>query len=368
MLLDRSLDQAVLDNLSTAVVVLDDECRVIGLNLAAEALFDTSANNVRGSSVAQLLPAGRLHERALRRVLHSSQTLTEREMRLSLPGERQVTVDCSVTPVGDEGDFLLVELAHIDHHRRIAHEEWLVAQNHSVRALIRGLAHEIRNPLGGLRGAAQLLGRELGDASLTEYTDVIIREADRLQHLLERMLGPRTVPRFTMVNVHEIVERVRTLMCAEIPDGVQVCRDYDPSIPEIRADPDLLIQATLNVARNAVQAVRGEGRIVLRTRVHQQSTIGSHKHRLVIAIDIVDTGPGVPPALREHIFYPMISGHAEGTGLGLPIAQSLVNQHGGVVEFYREKGETTFRILLPEKGPGLFCRISTDSLSSHDRK
>lgn len=342
-----SVDQVVLENLSTAVMLFDHELRVVAMNPAAEALLDLSANKVRGARLTELLPRAAAYARALGRVVASRQPLTERDMRLRLPGDRGLTVDCTVTPLPEDEEGVVVELVQLDHHKRITREEHLVAQNESVGALIRGLAHELRNPLGGLRGAAQLLQRELPNESLAEYTSVIIREADRLQDLLERMLGPRSLPRRRSVNVHEITERVRSLIRAESPDTVRIAYDYDPSIPELEVDPDLLIQATLNVARNAVQALDEDGLINFRTRVHRQVTIGSKRHRLVVSIEISDDGPGIPGALEESIFYPMVSGRADGTGLGLSIAQSLVSQHGGLIEFARESGLTTFSILLP---------------------
>jgi two-component system nitrogen regulation sensor histidine kinase GlnL len=212
---------------------------------------------------------------------------------------------------------------------------------------VRRLAHEIRNPLGGLRGAAQLLSREVVEETLKEYTTIIIREADRLQNLMDRMLGPRTLPKMQLVNVHEITERVRALLEAEAPPGVSIVRDYDPSIPEVYVDRDLLIQATLNVARNAVQAVGSHGTATLRTRIHRRLTIGHQRHPRVIRIDVIDDGPGVPEALRETLFCPMVTGREGGTGLGLSIAQSLVNQHGGLIEYSSANGLTVFSILLP---------------------
>jgi two-component system nitrogen regulation sensor histidine kinase GlnL len=322
------------------------------MNAAAEALLDVSLNKVRGLGLAAVLREVPVYERLLRRVVRGGESLTGREVSLRLGGGRTITVDCTVTPVVADGGGVLIELLPLDHHRRITREARLVAQTESVHALIRGLAHEIRNPLGGLRGAAQLLDRELVEAGHREYTRVIIREADRLRALLERMLGPRTLPRRRAVNVHEVTERVRVLVAAEAPDTIHITRDYDPSVPEVHADPELLIQATLNVARNAVQALNGTGSVTLRTRVRRRFNIGPRHHRLAVAIDIIDDGPGIPDALGERVFYPMVTGRVDGTGLGLSIAQSLVSRQGGLVEYNREGGETIFSILLPveEKG------------------
>jgi two-component system nitrogen regulation sensor histidine kinase GlnL len=330
------------------VLVLDRTLRLHSLNPAAEALLDVSAKQVRGMRLRELLPEAEIFEAALERVIESDHPLTERDMQLPMPSA-SITVDCVMTPLADAVPVggVLVELVDLDRHKQISREEQLLSQNESARALVRGLAHEIRNPLGGLRGAAQLLERELGSEDLKEYTRVIVHEADRLQALVDRLLGPRARPCMRPVNVHEITERVRTLIDAEAPSGVVVDRDYDPSIPDLYADPALLIQALLNVVRNAVQAVEGAGRVLVTTRVHRQYTIGQRRHRLVVRVDVSDNGSGIPDELRELIFYPMVTARSDGTGLGLSIAQSLVNQHGGLIECQSKPGNTTFSILLP---------------------
>jgi two-component system nitrogen regulation sensor histidine kinase GlnL len=213
--------------------------------------------------------------------------------------------------------------------------------------LIRNLAHEIKNPLGGLRGAAQLLEQEFADQSLKEYTQIIIGEADRLRNLVDRMLGPIRPPVYDDVNIHEVLERVRTLVLAEIGDGIHIEQDYDPSIPLLKGDADQLIQAVLNIVRNAVQALEGQGVILIRTRVQRQYTIGHTRHKLVARLDIIDNGPGISKERLEEIFYPMISGRIDGTGLGLSIAQVLVSQHGGLIECESRPGKTVFTLLLP---------------------
>lgn len=350
----RRPDEQIVDNLTTAVLVLDRDLRLLSLNPAAEALLDVSAKQVRGVRLRRLLPAAKIFEAALSRVVESGHPLTERDMQLALTGSPPIIVDCVITPVSEHAlpGGLLVELLDLDRHKQISREEQLMSQNESARALVRGLAHEIRNPLGGLRGAAQLLERELDAEELKEYTRIIVHEADRLQALVDRLLGPRTLPRKRLINIHEVTERVRALIEAEAPGGIVVDRDYDPSIPELYADPELLIQAALNVAQNAVQAVAEAGHILVRTRVHRQYTIGQHRHRLVARIDICDNGSGIEEDLKALIFYPMVTGRTDGTGLGLSIAQSLVNQHAGLIECHSEPGNTTFSILLPiVKGP-----------------
>jgi two-component system nitrogen regulation sensor histidine kinase GlnL len=340
--------RTIIDNLTTAVLLLDTDLRLLAMNPAAEELLDVSANQVLGTSAERLLPETTLFAAALARAAASGAPFTEREMRLAL-ATQTITVDCSVTPVGEgHGEVrLLVELVQVDRYRQFGREEQGVARNASLRALLRGLAHEIRNPLGGLRGAAQLLERELVDDALKEYTQVIVHEADRLQNLLDRMLGPRTPPNKRSINIHEVTERVRALLRAESPAGVHITRDYDPSIPPLEADPELLIQATLNVARNAVQALGGSGELLLRTRVQRRFTIGQTCHRLVVRIEVHDNGPGVPEELREHVFFPLVTGRGDGTGLGLSIAQSLVDQHSGLIEYSSVPGDTTFSLIIP---------------------
>ena len=240
-----------------------------------------------------------------------------------------------------------MELVPLDRHHQITREERLLTQIAHARNLVRRLGHEIKNPLGGLRGAAQLLQSELPDAALREYTRVIIREADRLTTLVDRMIGPRRPPRMEPVNIHEVTERVRALVNAETPASIVVERDYDPSIPDLAADPELLIQAMLNIARNAVHALGEDGRIVLRTRVQRRVSIGARQHRLMCRIDVVDDGPGIPDDLVDSMFYPLVSGRGGGAGLGLSIAQSLVYEHGGIIECASRPGDTTFSILLP---------------------
>lgn len=339
----------IVDNLTTAVLVLDTALCIRSLNPAAEALLDVSANQVRGLDLRQLLPEAKVLADALARITASGHPLTERDMQLVLPSAAVITVDCVMTPVSEPTAFsgILVELLDLDRHKQISREEQLMCQNESARALVRGLAHEIRNPLGGLRGAAQLLDRELESDELKEYTRIIVDEADRLQALLDRLLGPRTRLNKRAMNIHEVTEHVRALVEAEAPPGVVVDRDYDPSIPELEADPELLIQAALNVVKNAVQAIEGAGRILIKTRIHRQYTIGQRRHRLVVRVDVSDNGPGIPEELKALIFYPMVTGRSDGTGLGLSIAQSLVNQHGGLIECHSEPGNTTFSILLP---------------------
>lgn len=341
--------QRVLDNLATAVLVVDANLVVAYINPAAEMLFDVSARKASGVPLERLVVGpGDLLDR-LRRCLDSGHPFTERELVLNLFNQRSVTVDCTVTSVSEPQApaELLIELVQIDRQLRITREENLLSQHNATRAVVRGLAHEIKNPLGGLRGAAQLLERELSDAELKEYTRIIIDEADRLQNLVNRMLGPNTLPHKEEINIHHVLERVANLVGAEAPEGVTLDRDYDPSIPLLEGDPDQLIQALLNLVRNSLKAIGTNGTITLRTRTQRQITIGHERHKLVLVIEVIDNGPGIPKEMMEKIFYPMITGGGDGTGLGLSIAQSLINRHDGLIECSSEPGHTVFRVLLP---------------------
>lgn len=351
--------QGVIENLQTAVLLFDDKLRLRYVNPAGEMLLAASVGRLFGASAEQLLSSAPL-VKALGEAVHSGHPFTERELVLeTAPGQR-VTVDVTATPLTEPGRReLLLEMNQVDRQLRIIREESLLAQTATTRVLVRGLAHEINNPLGGLRGAAQLLEREFQSEELKEYTRIIISEADRLQNLVNRMLGPNALPKRQEVNIHEVLERVRQVARAAAPDGTHIVCDYDPSIPEIPADQDQLIQAILNLVRNAVQAVSGQGEIVLRTRTLRQYTIGHTRHKLVIRIDVADNGPGIPPEVKEAIFLPMVTGRPDGTGLGLPIAQSLINQHGGLIECESQPGNTVFTVLLP---------LSTDNNGKADPK
>ena len=336
----------ILEGLNTAVLLLTPELALAYLNPAAENLLEQSARQALGQPLARFLgDDGGLFER-LHASLATQHPFTARELRLAFIPGRVVTVDCMVSPMGSgSAAGLLVELVPIDRHLRISREEQLIAQQQAARRLVRGLAHEIKNPLGGLRGAAQLLEAELPDASLKEYTRIIIGEADRLQNLVNRMLGPNNLPRPSPTNIHQVTEHVRSLVLAEGGQTLTIGRDYDPSIPELMADPELLIQAVLNIVKNAVQA--GASNILLRTSAQRQYTIGHVRHKLVVQLQVIDNGPGIPEGMMEQIFYPMVTGRADGSGLGLSIAQSLVNQQGGIIECSSEPGRTEFSLLLP---------------------
>ena len=348
----ETLHTRLLDNLTTAIVLVDAGMRVSYLNPAAESLLELSSARVLGEDVGRLFQEDGDTLTALRRVLESGVGFTKRQASLRLGVGRELTVDYVVTPVLLDDDALIIEIQPLDRLIRISREEALLSAQHMTQLMVRSLAHEIKNPLGGLRGAAQLLARELASEQLTDYTNVIIEEADRLRNLVDRLLSaPRRITR-TPVNIHEVLERVRQLVEAESEGEVAIHRDYDPSIPEITGDREQLIQAMLNVLRNAQQALANQPpgthpEIRLRTRAQRQFTIGNQRHRLVCQVDVTDNGPGVPPDLMDTLFVPMISGRADGTGLGLTIAQSIINQHHGLIEFRSRPGETVFSLLIP---------------------
>ncbi|HMM76162.1 MAG TPA: nitrogen regulation protein NR(II) [Gammaproteobacteria bacterium] len=341
---------AVLNQLATAVIQLDAQLRVREANPAAENLIMTSIHKLRGLCLEKLFPGQHDFLAAVTQAVRDHRSFTERDLQLTRPNLEPMRVDCIVSPrqSGDGAHGVVLELTSTERQQRIQAEENKLIQNQISTALMQGLAHEVKNPLGGIRGAAQLLERELTDPQQREYTQIIIGEADRLRKLVDRMLGPRSVLQPTEFNVHEVLEHVRQVVEMEARGRIAIHRDYDPSLPDLQADRDLLIQAFLNLVRNSVQALgeRG-GNITLRTRAQRKFTIGSRLHRLVIRVEVLDDGPGVDPALAGSIFFPMVSGRAEGSGLGLPIAQSLVNRQGGLIDFTSAPGNTVFTVWLP---------------------
>ena len=345
-----------LDLLATSVVMVDQDGVVQYMNPAAENLLELSSKNAAGVALATLFPGGAILGSAIAHARHDKATYTEHDLELAIESGK-LRLSCTVTPVEtgaspDEERYLL-EFRHIEQQLRIAREERILDQSLANRELIRNLAHEIKNPLGGIRGAAQLLERELERPSLHEYTQVIIKEADRLQSLMDRLLTPHRLPQPTQVNIHEVLERVRSVILAEFPQGVAVHRDYDTSLPTITGDREQLIQAVLNIVRNAAQAIAGSdhdaahGEIRFRTRIARQVTLARHRYRHALELTIRDNGPGIPEGIREHVFYPLVSGREGGTGLGLTLAQNFVSQHHGTVTFESAPGNTAFTILLP---------------------
>jgi two-component system, NtrC family, nitrogen regulation sensor histidine kinase GlnL len=340
----------LLDALSTGIMMLDAQLCPVYANVAAQDLLAFSLNQARGRPFADLIHDANGLGAILRRALESGEGIADRELAVRpAAAPREVrTLDVTITPLsGLTGRHLLLELADTTQRQRISRENDLLARLDGSRLMVRQLAHEIKNPLGGLRGAAQLLERELPGAALREYTQVIIGEADRLAALVDSISGPLRAPDKAEINIHEICEHVYRLLRAEAAPTISIERDYDPSLPEAMLDRNQLIQALLNVARNALQAQGDLGTIVLRTRARSHVSIGSVAHRLVASVEIEDHGPGVPQHLRSSIFYPLVTGRANGTGLGLAVAQELVTRNGGIIEFESETGRTVFTLLLP---------------------
>ena len=365
--------QTIVDNLHSAVIVIGENLQIICINPAAELLFHISNNRAVKKNIRQLIINEHEFFDRLERSLISAHPYTVYDDQLRLHHHQIIDVDYSVSPIQyqDKGKFLLLEFIRLKTQHKLSHEESILSQYEASKSLLRGLAHEIKNPLGGIRGAAQLLERELengpNSSENKQFTQSIINEADRLKNLLDRMVGPKDIPTKSDVNIHKILEHVRQLVLAE-NDQITISADYDPSIPELHADESMMIQVILNITRNAVTAATADlaannnkandlhgpekyrsniPTILFKTRTQRNCNIGLHTYPLVARIDIEDNGSGVKKELLEKIFMPMITGHAEGTGLGLSIAQSLVQQHNGLIEFTSKPGKTIFTILLP---------------------
>lgn len=327
-------------------MIVDDSLAVRYINSAAENLLCVSARQACLLGLAELLRPPEEIVALCRRALETQLTYGLREVTVRL-GDREAMLDCTAAPLERASTFLLLELRDTRAERRVRREAELKAQQRLSRRIIRQLAHEVKNPLGGLRGAAQLLERQLPSAELKEYTRVIIEEADRLAALVDGILQAGGQSHPESFNVHQVTEHVAKLLASEKPDGVELVRDYDPSLPPITADRHQLIQAYLNLARNALQSLEDHGRIVLRTRALSNYTLAGVNHRLVVSAEVEDNGPGIPEELQETIFYPLITGRAEGSGLGLTIAQDLAARNGGLIEYESRPGKTVFQLRVP---------------------
>ncbi len=399
---------AGLDLLATAIIIVDRELVVRFANPAAENLFELSSKSFVGNPVTEIFEHDRVLLNAISYACVNNCSYTEHDLKIGVAGRVKLHLSCTLSPVeiesrasgwqelanslvvknphphpslplegeGESGriagaqaptargkrptpvpatgrpvnelpGFLLLEFRHIDRQIKIAREERLNDQSQANRELIRNLAHEIKNPLGGIRGAAQLLDHELERPALHEYTQVIMKEADRLQSLMDRLLTPHRLPQPALLNIHEVLERVRSLILAEYPRGLVIRRDYDTSVPLLKGDKEQMIQIVLNIARNAAQAMNGNGRLSFKTRIARQVTLARKRYRHALAVEISDTGPGIPDDMREKVFYPLVSGREGGSGLGLTLAQTFVTQHGGTVTFESQPGNTTFTLLLP---------------------
>jgi len=343
---------ATLDWLSTLAVVVDAQGNVTFANAALESAMGMSRRMLEGVEFAQYLSTPELLRAGLKSTDGQSYAALSFDAGLHRSVHEPLFVHATVTPI-EHTELKLIELWVLEQQAKQDREDRLVEQAQANKELVRNLAHEIKNPLGGIRGAAQLLEMELDSKELHEYTQVIIHEADRLQSLVDRLLAPHRHPhQLADLNIHEVCERVRSLVLLEYPQGLKIVRDYDISIPEFKGDRAQLIQAVLNIVQNAAQVLadqieQGEGVITLRTRVARQATIGRQRHRLALELHVVDNGPGVPEHIKERIFYPLVTGRDGGSGLGLPLAQTFVQRHHGLIECESTPGRTDFRILIP---------------------
>ncbi|MDZ4074991.1 MAG: nitrogen regulation protein NR(II) [Hylemonella sp.] len=339
------------DLLATLVAVVHGDAAVVYANAALEDALGMSRRSIEGSDLAEHYTEPATLAAALGGLRDNEFAALRYDAWLKRPGRDPLPVHVILTQTDQPGD-ILIEMLPLEQQARQEREERLIDQAQANKELIRNLAHEIKNPLGGIRGAAQLLEMEI-DSQLTEYTRVIIHEADRLQTLVDRLLAPHRRPHVVGdVNMHEVCERVRSLILAEFPKGLRVVRDYDTSIPEFRGDREQLIQAVLNIAHNACQALAeriaaGDARLTFRTRIARQITFGKQRYKLALELHVIDNGPGVPDSIKDRIFFPLVSGREGGSGLGLTLAQTFVQQHHGLIECDSEPGRTDFKILIP---------------------
>lgn len=338
-----------LELLDTPVLIVEGDGELRFANPACETLLSLSRRELLRHGLRQLFQPADAIVQALATALAHGASFIEHDLELTIAHNgQQLHVALTVTPIDSGSGMALIELRSLDQQLKIVNDERRLLQHQANRELIRNLAHEIKNPLGGIRGAAQLLEHELAARpELLEYTEVIKEEALRLQALVDRMLAPHRRHVVSELNIHEVLERVRSIALAEHPHELDVVRDYDVSLPMLIADKEQLIQVVLNLVNNAIQAMRGKGRLVLRTRVARQVTLARKRHNLALKLQIIDNGPGIPDEIREHLFNPLVTGRAEGTGLGLTLAQAFVHQHGGTIEFDSRPGQTCFTVLLP---------------------
>ncbi|EJL6490535.1 nitrogen regulation protein NR(II) [Vibrio cholerae] len=347
--MSAELSQTIINNQVTSVLILDESLMIRYANPAAEQLFSQSAKRLMHQSLNHLVQHSSLDLQLLTQPLQSGQSITDSDVTLVIDS-KPLMLEVTVSPISWHKELLLLaEMRTIGQQRRLTQELNQHAQQQAAKLLVRGLAHEIKNPLGGLRGAAQLLERMLPDPTLMEYTQIIIEQADRLRGLVDRLLGPQRPGEKKWENLHLILEKVRQLVELEAGENLVFERDYDPSLPNILMDTDQIEQALLNIVSNAAQILANQthGVITLRTRTVHQANIHGQRHKLVASIEIIDNGPGIPPELQDTLFYPMVSGREGGTGLGLSISQNLIDQHQGKIEVQSWPGRTVFTIYLP---------------------
>ena len=346
----NSLAFTFLEEAKTAFVCLDSSRKLIYANPASEQLLSQSKQRLYAQSLQSLSMQFHFCPRSIEKLLREKSSFTENEVTICVD-HQPLLIDLSASYLEcNAEEYVVIEMRCIDHQKHISQVHYQEHQQKAAQELVRGLAHEIKNPLGGLRGAAQLLETELPDPELKEFTQIIIEQADRLSALVNRLLGPQKLGTKSIHNIHSVLESVRKLVCLNLPSNVKIQIDYDPSIPDFEMQSDQLQQAFLNIVQNAVQALQnetGKQTITIRTRTAHQVTINGLPQRLATEIKIIDTGPGIPAHLKSTLFYPMVTGRKDGTGLGLSIAQELIKQHHGRVEFISTKGHTEFSVYLP---------------------
>ncbi len=341
----------ILDTLNSSVICLDKKRTISYLNFAAEELFSSSASNLYGKNIHQLL--SRVEPNNITKKLDAfsadSFAVTEHDARITLASGKSISADYSIYPIDSSEDThrILLEIKPLDWQSIITSEEFTNLKKQASLQFAQGMAHEIKNPLGGIRGAAQLLERELSEPKMKQYTEVIISEVDRLTALINNMLGPNTEIIKSPVNILEVLEHIRRLMLAAESTRINIKIDYDPSIPELMGDKRQLIQALLNIVQNAVQSIDTTGQITFKTRIGRRFTVGKITHPLVVQVDISDNGSGISAEIQDTIFLPMVTNKAQGSGLGLPIAQEIVSRHGGIILFDSSPQGTTFSTILP---------------------
>lgn len=340
--------ETLLNHLVTAVLVIDKDLKPCYVNAAAEQLLGVGSHRLIEQALPEHYQVLGVEAQLLSSAVKASQGLTVNTATLVTLDGQHHTVDLTLVPLQDEDELSLLELRQVDQQRRIHQQLSQDAQQQAAQFLVRNLAHEIKNPLGGLRGAAQLLSRELDDPAQKEFTTLIIEQADRLRNLVDRLLGPQRPTQHSLHNIHKIVQKVYKLVEMALPPNIQLKRDYDPSIPDIEMDPDQMQQAVLNLLQNAVQALEHTGgEILIRTRTQHQVTIGSQRHKLVLTLSIIDNGPGIPPELMDTLFYPMVTSREQGSGLGLSISHNIARLHSGRIDCLSSAGHTEFTISLP---------------------
>jgi len=343
---------SIFDQLTTSVVMLDSDFRVTYVNASAESLFQRSSQQLLTGDFQSFFEHVEEVQHLLEAASLSEAPVIEHDAKWFIRGHKPFRVDVVASPIAGSGQVgVLLEIQNIERMVRFDRDEQMRKKQETTQVLVRGVAHEIKNPLGGIRGAAQLLASEVENSELTEYTSIIIEEADRLRNLVDRMLGSREAGMFSQINIHQVVDRVYQLAQVECGKRIAFVCDFDPSIPQLVADKEQLIQSVLNIARNAIEALEESetpsAQITLKTRIVRQILIGKKNVRLACQLAIIDNGPGIPEKLKSDIFYPMISGRAKGTGLGLSISQQIMHRHGGMIEYDSVPGRTSFSLYFP---------------------